>query len=73
MQTKKQSIIEVLTNTVVGLILSFIIQVVVYPLLDVEVSISKNILITFIFFAVSILRGYLLRRLFTRLFKKKLK
>ena len=73
MQTKKQSIIEVITNTVVGLAFSFAIQVIVYPLLDVDVSINQNLLITLMFFIASILRGYILRRLFTKLFKNKSK
>ena len=73
MQTKKQSMIEVITNTVVGLAFSFAIQVMIYPILGMNVSINQNLLITLMFFIASILRGYILRRLFTKLFKNKLK
>ena len=73
MQTKKQSIIEVITNTVVGLAFSFAIQVIIYPILGMNVSINQNLLITLMFFIASILRGYILRRLFTKLFKNKSK
>ena len=73
MQSKKHSMIEVITNTVVGLLFSFAIQVIIYPLLDVDVSINQNLLITLMFFIASIIRGYVLRRVFTKLFKSKSK
>jgi hypothetical protein len=66
MQSKKHSIIESVTNTVIGLVTSFIIQLIIYPLLDIPVSINQNIIITLVFFTVSIIRGYLIRRLFNK-------
>jgi hypothetical protein len=66
MQSKKLSIIESITNTVVGLLTSFLIQIIIYPILNIEVSINQNILITFVFFIASIIRGYLVRRLFNK-------
>ena len=66
MQSKKNSIIESVTNTVIGLVTSFLIQSIIYPLLNIPVSISQNIIITFVFFIVSVLRGYLIRRYFNK-------
>jgi len=66
-QSKKLSSIEAITNTVVGLITSFLIQLVIYPTMDIKVSLDQNIIITLVFFIVSFLRGYLLRRLFNKL------
>jgi hypothetical protein len=66
MQSKKQSIIESVTNTVIGLVTSFIIQIIIYPLLNIPVSLNQNIIITFVFFASSVLRGYLIRRYFNK-------
>lgn len=63
-QTKKMSLIESLTNIVVGLITSFLIQLIIYPALNIEVSVNQNIVITLVFFAVSFIRGYLIRRFF---------
>ena len=63
-QKKTKSLIESITNTVIGLISSFIIQLIIYPTLKIEVSISQNIIITLVFCIVSILRGYLIRRFF---------
>jgi hypothetical protein len=66
MQSKKNSIIESVTNTVIGLVTSFIIQIIIYPLLNIPVSLNQNIIITFVFFASSVLRGYLIRRYFNK-------
>jgi len=66
MQSKKYSIIESVANTVIGLVTSFIIQLIIYPLLDIPVSINQNIIITLVFFTVSVLRGYLIRRYFNK-------
>ena len=66
MQTKKRSLIESVINTVIGLITSFLIQLIIYPLLNIPVSFGQNVIITSVFFIVSILRGYLVRRLFNK-------
>ena len=67
MQSKKLSIVEAVSNTVIGLLTSFVIQIIIYPILNIEVSINQNIIITFVFFIASIIRGYLVRRLFNKL------
>jgi len=67
MQSKNKSIVESLTNTVTGLLTSFLIQIVIYPLLDIPVTVGQNILITLVFFIASFLRGYLIRRFFNKL------
>ena len=64
MQKRSKSAFESLTNTVTGLLTSFIIQIIIYPLLDIPVTFSQNILITLVFFIASFLRGYLIRRIF---------
>ena len=64
MQTRKFSWIESLVNTSVGFIISFLIQIAIYPALHIPVKFSQNIIITTVFTIVSILRGYLVRRMF---------
>lgn len=64
MQTKKQSIIESLAQTVIGLATSIAIQMVIYPILNIPVSFGQNVIITIVFFIVSIIRGYFIRRFF---------
>ena len=66
MQSKKLSLIESVTNTVIGLVTSFLIQIIIYPILNIPVTFSQNIIITLVFFVASILRGYLVRRLFNK-------
>ena len=67
MQSKKHSTLESLTNTIVGLLTSFAIQLVIYPLLNIPVTLNQNIIITVVFFVVSFLRGYLIRRFFNKI------
>ena len=69
MQTKRYSLIESLTNTFAGLLISFGIQLVIYPILNIPVKLSQNIIITLVFTLASILRGYVVRRIFNRLRK----
>jgi hypothetical protein len=66
MQTKKYSFIESLTNTFTGLLVSFAIQLIIYPVLNIPVNISQNVIITLVFTFASIIRGYLVRRLFNK-------
>jgi high-affinity Fe2+/Pb2+ permease len=68
-QTKKQSIIESITQTVIGLVTSFLIQLIIYPILNIPVTFSQNLIITFVFFLASILRGYVIRRFFNNKLK----
>ncbi|TVZ55622.1 hypothetical protein OD91_0877 [Lutibacter sp. Hel_I_33_5] len=64
MQTKKQSFLESLTNTLVGFVISFAATFVIFPLMGMQGSVAKNFLITVFFTVVSILRGYVIRRYF---------
>lgn len=66
MQTKKQSFLESVTQTVIGLLTSIIIQLFLYPAMGIPVTFFQNIIITLVFFIVSILRGYVIRRYFTK-------
>ena len=67
MQSKKHSIFETITNIVIGLIISFLIQLWIYPLLKIPVTIKQNLIITFIFFVASFIRGYVIRRIFNKI------
>tara|TARA_R110002050_G_scaffold204275_1_gene339487 strand:- start:1775 stop:1987 length:213 start_codon:yes stop_codon:yes gene_type:complete len=70
MQTKKQSLIETISGVFIGLVISFLIQVVIYPAMGIRVTLSQNLFITSVFFMVSVVRGYFVRRLFNKIFKK---
>ena len=66
-QTKRKSFFESIVQTLIGLLTSVLIQFILYPLMGIPVTIFQNIIITLVFFFVSIIRGYLVRRLFDKL------
>ncbi len=68
-QTKKHSIYESIANTIIGLVVSYAVQRLIFPLYGIKISESTNIQITFIFFVVSFVRSYTLRRVFNKLHK----
>jgi len=68
-QSKLHSIIESITQTVIGLVTSIVLQMVLYPLLGIPVSFKQNLIITAVFFVVSIIRGYVVRRIFNNKIK----
>jgi hypothetical protein len=61
------SLIEAGTNVVVGYILAILTQLAVFPLFGLEAALGEHLAIGLAFVAVSLARGYLLRRLFERL------
>ena len=65
-QSKKKSFIESTIQTIIGLGTSILIQVALYPILGIPVSFNQNLIITAVFFAVSIVRGYIVRRIFNK-------
>jgi hypothetical protein len=69
MQSKKYSLAESLINTFTGLMVSFCIQLIIYPILNIPVKISQNIIITLVFTIASIGRGYIVRRVFNSIRK----
>lgn len=67
MQTRIQSFIEAWVNVLVGYFVALAAQMIVFPLYEIEVTMTQNIQIGLIFTTVSITRSYVLRRLFNRL------
>lgn len=65
-QSPKKSLIESITQTVIGLGTSIILQLILYPMMGIPVTFSQNLIITLVFFLVSIIRGFLIRRWFER-------
>ncbi|MBO6774851.1 MAG: hypothetical protein JJ897_04975 [Marinibacterium sp.] len=64
MQSRRQSLIEAITNVVVGYALAVLTQIVVFPWFGLKVSLNDNLAIGAIFVIISLLRSYALRRLF---------
>ena len=66
MQSRRQSLIEAITNVVVGYALALLTQIVVFPWFGLKVSLNDNLAIGAIFVIISLLRSYALRQLFER-------
>ena len=66
MQTKLQSLIESITNILIGYFVAIASQLAVFPLFGINIPLSDNLLIGVWFTAVSIVRGYAVRRYFNR-------
>ena len=64
MQTKRQSLIETLTNVGIGWFISFIANMLVLPLFGYNINLTDGVLISIIFTIISIVRGYMVRRWF---------
>ena len=66
MQSRRQSLIEAITNVVVGYALAVITQIVVFPWFGLQVSLGDNLSIGALFVTISLIRSYALRRFFER-------
>ena len=65
MQTRTDSLMEALVNIAIGLVISTIANHFVIPgVLNVQMSVTQNLVISAIFTAISLVRSYVLRRLF---------
>ncbi len=64
MQTKRQSAIESLTSTTIGIIIGIVLNVTILPIFGYPVSLSDSLWISVIFTAVSVTRSYAVRRIF---------
>ena len=63
-QSRRMSLIEAVTNVILGYGLAVITQIVVFPWFGLDVSIGDNLAIGAVFVGISLLRSYALRRLF---------
>lgn len=63
-QTKLLSIVESLVNIAIGYAIALALQMIIFPLYGIHISLETNITIGMWFMLVSICRSYCLRRLF---------
>ena len=64
MQSKKQSLIETLTSVFVGWLIGVILNMLVLPLFDYNITVVDSLWVSLIFTAVSVIRSYIIRRFF---------
>ena len=66
MQTKYQSLIESLTNILIGYLTALLSQLLIFPLFNIYVTFQDNLLIGLYFTIISLIRSYLVRRYFNK-------
>lgn len=66
-QSRMMSLVEAIANVAVGYILAIVTQIVVFPWFGFDTTLGEHLTIGLVFVAVSLARGYLLRRLFERI------
>ncbi len=66
MQSKLESLSEAVLNTFIGFVIAFISQLVFFPIVGIDVSLSQNFILTVLFTLVSIIRTYIIRRYFNK-------
>ena len=64
MQSRWMSLLESVTNIVVGYCLAVMTQVLVFPLFGLSVSLAENLGIGVVFTVISLVRSFALRRIF---------
>lgn len=70
MQTKIHSMIESITNVIVGYLVALMSQIIIFPFFGIHATIKDNLMIGVWFTIISIIRSYLLRRIFNRVTEK---
>lgn len=63
-QTRLQSLIEALVNVGIGMVVSVLLSLVVYPLFGHAFTLAQNVGLTLVFTVASIVRSYCVRRWF---------
>jgi hypothetical protein len=65
-QPKSHSLMEAIVNILIGYSINLGVQLLVFPLFHIHIPLSSNIGIGLIFTVISLVRSYLLRRIFDR-------
>ena len=64
MQSRWMSLVEAVTNIVVGYGLAVLTQIIVFPMFALSMTLEQNLKIGIIFTSLSIARSFVLRRAF---------
>jgi ABC-type bacteriocin/lantibiotic exporter with double-glycine peptidase domain len=65
-QSKLNSALESLSNTAIGLLTTLIFSPIIYSMVGMTYTYSQLGLVTILFTALSIVRGYIIRRFFNK-------
>jgi len=67
MQSKLDSLLESLTNITIGFTVATISNFIVLPMFGYDVTAGDSILIAIVFTIISLVRSYIIRRVFNKL------
>ena len=65
-QSKLQSFIEACTTVISGFFVALAVQLLIFPLYDIDITLFQNVEIVMILTVTSIIRVYIVRRYFNR-------
>jgi len=71
-QTKTVSLIESIANVVIGYGVALISQIIIFPIYGIDISLKTNIAIGIWFTLISIIRSFIVRRIFNKMSESKL-
>lgn len=63
-QSRLMSLVESLANVVVGYGVAVVTQILIFPVFGLHTTLAENLMMGAVFTVVSIMRSYLLRRVF---------
>ena len=63
-QSRLMSMVEAVTNVAVGYGLAVVTQILIFPIFGLHTTLAQNLQMGLLFTGVSIIRSFLLRRLF---------
>lgn len=63
-QTRIGSLIESFMNIAIGYLVALLSQIIIFPMFDIHVSLSDNLIIGAYFTGISLVRSYVIRRWF---------
>ncbi len=69
-QSKLESFVETCINTTIGYVVALISQLLVFPMVGIDVPFSTNLEIGAWFTVISVARGYIIRRWFNARLKR---
>lgn len=65
-QSSFSSLIESATNILIGYWCAVLAQLIVFPMMGIDIPLDKNLMIGLIFTLISLVRSYVIRRAFNR-------
>jgi hypothetical protein len=66
-QSRLMSLVEATANVVLGCTVAVVTQLLAFPIVGIQASLTQHLWLGSIFTGVSLIRSYLLRRLFNRI------